>query len=154
MGRVPKKIGEILIENGLLTPEHLFLALEEQKRTKEFLGKILVKHSFISENDLMKILSVQYDIPIVSIKNLSLNWELVKEFSPSFVLDCKCLPLKKEEYSITVAISNPLDVRAIQKAEEEARGLKVKFVLALESEIEHMLQGYRPLYQKRVTDSF
>ena len=101
----------------------------------------------------MATLSTHFGMPFVSLQDKPVNWELVQTFSASFVLDYKCFPLKKEDFSITVAITNPLDVRVIQKAEEEARGLKVKFVLATESDIERVLKEFRQHHQKKIADS-
>jgi len=154
MDKGQKKIGEILIEEGLITQEQLSICLEEQLRSKEFLGKILLKNNFISEKSLMTTLSTQFGMPCISLRKNPLNWELMQAFSPSFVLDYRCVPIKKDDFSITVAITNPLDVKVIQKAEEEARGSRVKFVLVTESDIEWVLKEYKRQHQKKIADSF
>ncbi len=55
-----KRIGERLIEAGLITEEQLGTALNEQKKTGELLGSILFSHGFISQSDLFKVLSMQH----------------------------------------------------------------------------------------------
>ena len=49
-------LGEILIEKKLIRKDQLLIALDEQKKTQEFLGMILVRKKFIAEEDLMKAL--------------------------------------------------------------------------------------------------
>ena len=55
-----KRIGEHLIEAGLITQEQLEIALEEQKKTGELIGAILYEHGFISQKDLFTVLSMSY----------------------------------------------------------------------------------------------
>ena len=57
-----KRIGEVLLEQGLLTEEQLQAGLEEQRKTGMQLGKCLVNLGFISENKLVDVLSAQLDI--------------------------------------------------------------------------------------------
>ena len=60
-----KKIGEILIEKGLINPEQLNMALSEQKRKpNEFLGAILIRKKYIKEDSLVKVLSEQFHLPV------------------------------------------------------------------------------------------
>jgi type IV pilus assembly protein PilB len=55
-----KRIGERLIEAGLITQEQLQIALQEQKKTGELIGAILYGHGFISQKDLFTVLSMSY----------------------------------------------------------------------------------------------
>ena len=80
MQRSQKRLGEILIEKGKLTPQQLELALREQAVTKEFLGALLIRRFALQESDIAKALAEQFDMPIVNLKDKSINWNLVKEF--------------------------------------------------------------------------
>lgn len=143
MFRIKKKLSEILIEKGLITPEQLKDALDEQARTKEFLGKILLDRNQLKEPNLLTALSEQFNIPIITLKYRYIDWGLMKSFSASLVLDYKCFPLQKDEWSVTFAITNPLDAWALKKIEEEARGLKVKLVLVSQRDMIEAIQRYR-----------
>jgi type IV pilus assembly protein PilB len=154
MERQQKRLGEILMAKGLITNEQLNDALDEQKKTKEFLGTILIKREWIKENDLLRALSEQFQIPFMSLKDKYIDWEFVKEFSPSLILDYKCIPIKKDDWSVTVAINNPLEAWVLQKAEEEARGLKVKFILALQEDINEIIQRYQQYMRGNITRFF
>lgn len=143
MIRSQKKIGEILIELGLITAEQLKYALEEQARTNKFLGEILLKKCGLKEKDLLKALSEQFNIPIISLKSVNINWNFVNKFSAALILDHKCFPIHQDEESMTIAVSNPLDVWAIKKAEEDAGDLKLKLVLVCEKDIEEAIGEYK-----------
>jgi len=141
-----------LLEKGAIKPDQLQDALFEQKMTKEFLGAVLVKKNYISEIDLLKALASQFNIPVLSAKNLYIDWELVKQFSPSLILQDKCFPIKKDEWSVTIAIINPLDVWAMKKAEDESRGLKTKFVLVSMSDMEDLAKRYNQFMRGNIFD--
>ena len=57
MARIKKKIGELLLEENLITEEQLTEALEAQKMTGQKIGQVLVNKGFVKEEDLYKILS-------------------------------------------------------------------------------------------------
>lgn len=152
MKRRDKKIGEILVEKGLINAAHLADALEEQKLTKEFLGAILVKKRYVNERDFLKALSEQFGMPLAGLKDLYIDWSLAKQFSPSIILENKCFPVKKDDWSVTVAIINPLDAWALKKAEDESRGLKAKFVLVSQSDMEEITARYKEFMRRSVSD--
>src|SRR3990172_8932103 len=56
-----KRIGEQLIEAGLITEEQLGIALNEQKKTGELIGSILFSRGFISQKDLFKVLFISHE---------------------------------------------------------------------------------------------
>lgn len=143
MIRSQKKLGEILLSKGLITEEQLTIALAEQVSTKEYLGKILIKNHFIDERGLMEALSEQFQIPILSFKDRYIEWEFVMGFSASLILDYRCFPVQRGEYTVTMAIINPLDVWVLEKAQEEARGWQLSFVLISERDMEEAIDRYR-----------
>ncbi len=147
MIRSQKKFGEILLAKGLITGEQLKAALAEQDRTKELLGKILLKKGQIKEPNLLEALSEQFGIPFVGLKNKYIDWNLVKTFSSSLILDYCCFPVAQDKGIVTIAIANPLDVWAIKKAEEETKGLKLKLVLVSEEDMREVIQRYKRYIQ-------
>ncbi|MDD5466086.1 MAG: hypothetical protein PHP73_07110 [Candidatus Omnitrophica bacterium] len=149
-----KKLGQILIEKGLITLKQLEEALDEQSRTKEFLGKILLDKNQIKELDLLKTLSEQFNIPIVNLRHSYTDWALIKSFGSSSILDYKCFPLKKDKWSVTFAITNPLDAWALKKIEEEARGLEVKLALVSQGDMLEVIKGYRQYLNENIAKLF
>jgi type IV pilus assembly protein PilB len=143
MLRSQKKIGEILIECGFITQEQLERALAEQSKTNKFIGDILLKNRQINERDLLLALSKQFNLPCVSLDYDNIDWDFVSKFSASSILDYKCLPIQEDEWSITIGITNPLDVDSIKKAEEEAGGLKLNLVLISHEDLEDFIARYK-----------
>ena len=65
-----KMLGDILVENRLISEEQLAQALADQKMSKEKLGRILVKRGFISEDQLLEVLEFSLGIPRVQISRM------------------------------------------------------------------------------------
>jgi len=143
MDRRQEQLGEILIKKGFINIEQLKDALNEQQRTKEFLGSILIRKNYIKKKSLLEALSHQYNIPIINLKYKYVNWKFVSEFSSSLILEYKCFPIERDEWSVTFAITNPLDVWTLEKSEKEAKGLRVKLVLVSEEDMKEAIQRYQ-----------
>ena len=143
MRKSPKRIGEILIEKGLISEAQLHDALQEQKVSNGFLGAILLKKGLVSKQKFLESLAEQFGIPFVDLKAEYIDMELARRFSSSLILDHKCFPLRRDEESITVAIVNPLDAVAISKLDEEAKPRRVNLVLVAEEDIKEAIQNYR-----------
>ncbi|MFC1621408.1 hypothetical protein ACFL2G_03790 [Candidatus Omnitrophota bacterium] len=143
MHRTSKKLGEILMEKGLINQEQLDDSLNEQKTTKEFLGAILLKNGHIEEQGLFQALSEQFRIPFISIEYKYIDWDFVSHFSSSLILDCKCFPIQINESMITVAIVNPLDVWALKKVEQATIGYSLRLVLVCESDMKEVISRYK-----------
>ncbi len=139
---MPKRVGEILVGNGLINSEQLQEALEEQKTTKEFIGTILVRRRYIEEKTLLQILSKQFDISYISIKDRYIDVALVKEFPYYLISKHKCFPIEKDADSITIAVIDLLDVVAIAEIEKIVNPLKLKIVLTSRDDMAEIIKRY------------
>ena len=142
-GKDKKLLGEILIERGLLTSEQLALALGEQSTTKELLGVILVRKGWVKEKDFLTALSQRFNLPLVELKSKRIDWEIFRYFSSSLIFDYRCVPFERDEHSVTMAISNPLDAWTVKRAEEEAKGLILKMALTSREDIDDTIKQYQ-----------
>jgi type IV pilus assembly protein PilB len=154
MDRRQKRLGEILLEKGLINREQLNHALGQQKKEQGFLGEILLKSGRIRERELLEALSEQFNIPLVSLKDKYINWALVKQFSPSLILDYHCFPVARDDQSVTMAVNNPMDVWVLKKAEEEAKGLGLKLVLVCSGDMEEAVHRYQEYVRGNISRLF
>ncbi len=143
MAKSVKKIGEILVEKGMISEAQLLDALTEQRLGDKFLGVILKDKGLITDKELIDALSVQFGIPVVDLKQEHIDMELARRYSSSLVIDHKCFPFKQDEFNVTVAIVNPLNAIAISKIEEESSPRKVNLVLVNESDLNELIKNYR-----------
>ncbi len=110
--RIP--IGELLIDRNKLTREDLEKALREQIESKRHIGEILVTEEVIEQNELNKALAEQFDL--VFLDSLPLNDidpDLVGNLQRSFCLQNQIVPISRDNYGLTVAISDPLNLAPV-----------------------------------------
>jgi len=74
----------------------------------------------------------------------------VKHFSPSLIRDHYYFPFKRDERSVTMAVTNPLDAWSLKMAEEEARGWVLKLALTSQGDMEDAIKRYHLYIQKNV----
>jgi len=135
------RLGEILIQRKLITEEDLERALELQKERGDKIGKTLVDMGFIAMRDVLAALSEQLDVPLVSIDSPPLVSSETEALSPRFLRQFRCLPMSREDHTITLAMADPLDVETIA-AVRHCTGLKISTVLAPEQEIIDAIDKY------------
>jgi hypothetical protein len=154
MDRIQKQLGQMLLDKKLVTTEQLALALEDQLVSKDFLGQILVKHRFITEVTLAKTLAEQFKLLFMSMENQYIDFQLAKQFSSSLIMESRCFPFFRDEWAVTVAITNPLDAWAIKKCEDEAGGLRVKLVMVTNSDMEQIISRYKEFMRGDISKLF
>lgn len=137
------KLGDLLVKSGLLDPEKLKIALEVQNEKKERLGKILVNLNFISEDKICEVLSSQMNIPKVNLSNREFSF-FDKRLS-SIIKRKNVLPIAKNDTTIVLAMSDPLDVIAIDDV-RRITGCNIKPVITTESQMTEAIKRYESAF--------
>src|SRR5205085_5674869 len=135
------RLGEILIERKLITEEDLTRALELQKERGDKLGKTLVDLGFVAMRDVLAALSDQLNLPLVTIDGPPPVSSETEALSPRFLRQFRCLPVGREDHTVTLAMADPLDFETLA-AVRNCTGLKVNPVLAAEQEILDAIDKY------------
>ncbi len=131
----PKRLGERLVEQGLITPEQLRIALELQKRTGRLLGEILLDIGFVEESAVSSLFSRDMGATyMTSLEGISVDPEALRLVPKSWASEHKVLPLSLEDHEITVAIADPFDVVAVDEL-RRLTGKRVRTVGAGETDI-------------------
>ena len=128
------RLGEMLIERELITPEDLEQALESQKERDARIGKILVDLGFIALRDVMDALSEQLKVPLVTLDTPPPVTPETEGLSPRFLRQFRCIPVGLHDSTVTLAMADPLDFETIATV-RNVTGLKVDRALATEQEI-------------------
>jgi len=133
------KLGEILIDRGLISFDQLRSVFDEQRGSAKTLGEILIDKGFVTEADLMEGLAQQYGIPYVKLANFDINPEAITKV-PMDALKKYCVfPVAVENNMLVVATANPEDFIA-ESDLKFLSGMYIKFVLAPRSEILSFLE--------------
>ena len=135
------RLGEILIERKLITQDDLARALELQKERGDKIGKTLVDMGFVAMRDVLAALSDQLAVPLVSIDGPPTISTETEALSPRFLRQFRCLPVGRDDHTVTLAMADPLDVETVA-AVRSCTGLKVSTVLAPEQEILDSIDKY------------
>ena len=129
------KIGDLLVQKGLITPQQLKSALEESKKTGEIIGKTLVRLKYITQGQLLEILAVQMGLNYhPSLKEFPITKDISKAVPAKFVWHYKFMPLTIKGKTLTIAVSDPLAVWLMEDLKLHL-GYDVDRVLATEDEI-------------------
>ncbi len=140
MATATRRLGEVLIERGLVKAWQLDAALQTQRTTKEFLGTILVKKGWLTEAALLSGLAEQFNMPHVHVTADDVDWQVAGKYSPALLTEHHCLALRCDGRSVTVAIANPLDAWAISELEQRAGVRALQLVLASAEEIQEAIR--------------
>jgi type IV pilus assembly protein PilB len=108
-----RRLGDLLVAEGLITAEQLRQALGEQKGKADKLGSILVRQGALSEEQLIGFLSRQYGIPSITLANLDVDGETLRLVPAHIAKKYDVLPVKRIGGTLTLAMSDPTNVFAL-----------------------------------------
>jgi type IV pilus assembly protein PilB len=135
------KLGERLIDSGLLTPDQLNLALREQKRTGERVGEILINLGFVTQEQISSVLASQAGVAFVELDSYIIEPSALKTIPEALARRHRMIPILLEPPKLTVALANVFDMVAIDEA-QRVTGYVVEAVSATESGIATAIDQY------------
>jgi len=110
---VSRRLGDLLVREGLIDNEQLARALQEQKGSNDKLGSILVKLSFVTEENLIAFLSRQYGIQSITLSQLDIDPDILKLVPEQIARKYEVLPVKLQGNTLTLAMGDPTNVFAL-----------------------------------------
>jgi len=138
---VAARLGELLIRKGLLDADDLEQALELQKERGDKIGRILIDLGFVNPRDVLSTLSEQLQIPLLTADDFPPVLPEVDRITPRYMRQFIFLPIRVDDSTLTVAMSDPLDFETVATLRQFS-GLNVKGVLAAEREILDSIDKY------------
>jgi len=129
-----RKLGEILAARGAVSQVDLDKALAEQRQTKGFLGQVLLKRGVIKKRDLAEALEDQLGLPFVELSDRTVEPEIASLLPENLVRLHKALPFDLSENVLSVAMADPLNLRALESM-RLVTGLEVKPFFAPEEDV-------------------
>ena len=135
-----QKLGEILVDQGLLTQAQLEDALAEQETTGVFLGEILVSKGVSDDVTIARALSTQLGFAYVDVSQMTVDPEALNFLNQDVCQRLNAIPLYIMRDNLTVAMANPLDVIAVDEL-ETVSGQRIKPVFGSVSMIRKAIQS-------------
>jgi MSHA biogenesis protein MshE len=134
MGRPEKvRLGEILIQQKLLSAEQLRAVLDEQKKSGLRLGRVVIDKGYASEEQISQALARQLGIPYINLKQYNIKREITQKLTETQARRFRALVLEDNSRTYRVAMADPTDLSAY---DEIVRVLKREIDLAVVTETE------------------
>jgi len=136
-----RKLGELLVETGLLSSEKLTEALNTQKETGKRLGRVLIEMDLITEEEMAFALAMQLKIPYVDLSDYSIQIEVLESIPLEVTRKFLCIPIALKNNILDVAMADPLDLNMIKDL-QFITGYSIQPAISTPSQIFDSLQKH------------
>ncbi len=134
-----KRLGEMLVSAKLISEAQLSQALQEQKMNGGRLGSQLVKLGYISEDDLINFLCVQYGVPAVNLRDFKIDEQVATLIPTDLVNKYLTIPINRVGSTLIVATCDPTNISAIDDI-KFITGYNVEIVVASETVLKETIE--------------
>jgi type IV pilus assembly protein PilB len=135
------KIGEILVKQGLLKPEQLAKALDEQRKTGGRLTADIIRMGFLKENQILRALEKQFQVPGVDVSTFEVDAAVIGLIKKEICEKHCLIPLQKAGSTLVVAFADPSNIMVREDLRFLTK-LKVQPVVSTESAIQSSIEKY------------
>ncbi len=136
-----RRLGELLIETGLLNKAKLQEALRAQQNSDKRLGQLLIEMGLITEEEMAFALAMQLKIPFVDLRDLPIQDDLMEILPESVCRRFMCVPIDKHNNTLHVSMADPLDLNMIKEL-QFITGFSIQPAISTPSQIMERLQKY------------
>lgn len=140
-----KRLGDLLIESGLITQEQLEVALKEKLPTEK-LGDTFLREGYITEQQLIEVLEKQLDIPHINIGQVQIDQDVIKLVPHPIAKRFQVMPVRTENNQLFVAMADPMDYFAIEEL-RMATGFQIVPAIATKDALQKTIAKYYELQQ-------
>ena len=139
------QLGALLVERGLLTKERLDEALAERSQTGELLGQVLLRHGWIFEDELARVLAEQHDLEFLNVRSIGVDRRLLPLIPAEEGRRLRAVPVRVVEGgAVLTAVADPNDREGMADlaalAAEKTRALRL--VVAEPSAIDEIWERF------------
>lgn len=129
----PEKIrlGDLLVQQKLITMEQLIFALNQQKTSGRKLGRVLVDNAYVTEDQMSEAVAKQLNIPFINLKHYNVNLEIVRRLPENQARRFRAIALEVRNSTLLIGMTDPTDLFAY---DEISRLLKSDIDLAVVTE--------------------
>jgi type IV pilus assembly protein PilB len=145
-----KRLGELLLDAGVIGETQLTEALEEQKRTGKRLAQIFIERGLLAKGEAGRWLALQQGYEYVNLTSEPIDVNIAQLLPEPFVRRLMALPIRQEGKDLVVAMADPSDILAIDEV-ARATGLRVQTVFTTETDLEWAIQQLFENVGKRVS---
>ena len=136
---VQKQLGELLVENHVITPENLKEALQMQKEKGGLIGEVLVQLGYTTEQSIAQALTVQYGFPYLPLGDYEIDTEIARVLPETMAKQYGVVAIDRLGNILTVAMCNPLNSQAIEEIEKTTH-LNPQVFVATQSDVSEAIK--------------
>ncbi len=129
-----KTLGEMLLEEHLITAQQLESALEWQKKQGGYLGEILINQGVVKSDDLAAILSIQLNVPLIDLKRHKVQLQALRLIPEDTARKNTLIPIDVIGNSLVVVMAHPGDIRMIEDIKAQAK-MRIEVALGIPEDI-------------------
>ena len=141
MPKVKKRLGEILIDSGLISEEILFKALNRQRETGKKLGEVLVGDGFVTNEQIVEAVKRQLGIESINLDSISIRQNIIDILPENVARKYEVLPVDIVNGQLLVVMSDPLNYFAIEDI-RATTGYVTRTAIALRDSIMQNIEKY------------
>lgn len=142
MALVKKEIGELLVDNGLITQDELQLVQQERQKTGEPISLILSRLGLATESHLKNALELQYGVNYVSLAKYEAEEEVVNLLPETVMRQHQVVPISRDGSRLTLAMVNPNNLLALDDVKYRLKGSQIKAVVCTEDDFQHFMESF------------
>jgi MSHA biogenesis protein MshE len=109
------RLGELLVQQKLVSQDQLAFALDQQKRSGRKLGRVLVDNAFVTEENISEALGKQLNIPFINLKYYNINAEKIRLLPESQARRFRAIVLEERNGLLLVGMADPTDLSAFDE---------------------------------------
>jgi len=136
-----QRLGDILVQTGIITPEQLAEALDEQKHSGERLGNVLVKKGYLTEQRLIEVLEFQLGIPHVVIAKRHISPDVVALVPETLARKYRVFPVERNGDRLVLGMVDPTDILAIDDLRLSLK-MEIQPVIVTEEDLNYTFNQY------------
>ena len=138
---ISKQLGELLLERKIINEQQLTGALQVQKEKGGLLGNILVLLGYATEEQIAQALTTQFGFPYLPLANYDIDPQTAKLIPENVAKQYNLIAIDKIGNSLTVAMSDPLNIHAIEDV-ELITNCKAQVFVSTQTDIKEAVKRY------------
>ena len=143
--KLKKRLGDLLVEEDIISEEQLMAGLAAQKTSGRKLGAVLIETGALTEEQLLRFLAQQLDVPFLDISDWQIEERLASELSEVHARRLRVIILESGDEHVMVGMSDPADLAAIEQLHNLLAPKQLEIVAVRESQI---LMAFDSLYRR------
>ena len=131
------RIGDILVEKGIITNDQLMSSLKEQKESNfsKKLGEIFVQNGYLSEKEFTELLAEQLNLDFIDLYGVDVDYQLMSSFSLNMLRNADAVVFMEDDEYIHVTVSDPLNYESVELLERSIATKPIKLHVSLHNDI-------------------